>query len=40
MVRAALPSLATALEIAPDEVDPFREYRTYIWLMAEFTRTA
>lgn len=38
--KAALPSLATALEIATDEVDPFREYRTYIWLMAEFIRTA
>ena len=40
LFKAALPDLSSVLEITPDEVDPFRDYRTYMWLMAEFIRSA
>lgn len=32
--KAALPGL----DIAPDEIDPYRDYRTYLWLLTEFLR--
>lgn len=36
--KAELPALAAALHIEPEELDPYREYRTYVWLLAEFLR--
>jgi hypothetical protein len=35
-----LPVMATALKIAVDEVDPFRDYRDYLGLLAEFLEQA
>ena len=34
--KRSLPSLAATLRIAPDELDPFRDYRGYVALLAEF----
>jgi hypothetical protein len=36
--KAALPALAAGLEITTEEIDPYREYRIYLWLLAEFLR--
>ncbi len=38
--KAALPALAAALHIAPDELDPYRDYRDYVVLMIEFLKLA
>lgn len=35
-----LPQMASALHIAPDEIDPFREYRTYVALLSEYLSLA
>ena len=36
--KAALPALAEALHIRPDEIDAFRDYRDYLALLSEFLR--
>jgi hypothetical protein len=38
--KSKLPELAAALEIAPHEIDPYRDYRVYIGLIAEFLKIA
>jgi hypothetical protein len=38
--KASLPALAAALLIAPDELDPYRDYRDYVAIAAEFLRQA
>ena len=34
--KADLPALAATLKIATDELDPFRDYRDYMALLAQF----
>jgi hypothetical protein len=34
--KRMLPDLAAALHNSPDEIDPFREYRSYVSLLAEY----
>ena len=38
--KEALPELAAALDIAPSEIDPYLDYRSYVWLLAEFLKVA
>ena len=37
--KGELPSLAAALQIGADEIDPFRNYRDYVALLAEFLKS-
>jgi hypothetical protein len=34
--NASLPALAASLQIAPDELDPLRDYRDYVAILTEF----
>ena len=38
--KTSLPALAAALELTPDEIDPYHDYRDYIGLLTEFLRQA
>jgi hypothetical protein len=38
--NAALPVLAKELQLQPDEVDPFHDYRVYMDILSEFLRQA
>jgi hypothetical protein len=38
--KASLPELAEALELEPDEIDPFQNYRVYIDILTEFLKQA
>ncbi|MEQ1612932.1 MAG: hypothetical protein ABL904_09265 [Hyphomicrobiaceae bacterium] len=38
--KTSLPALAAALELTPNEIDPYHDYRDYIGLLTEFLRQA
>ena len=38
--KKSLPALARELHLAPDEIDPYHDYRVYLDLLAEFLRQA
>lgn len=40
LFKKSLPALADALDLAPNEIDPYRDYRDYVGLLTEFLRQA
>ncbi len=37
--KAELPKIAAAADIGEDEIDPYGDYRTYVWFVTEFIKT-
>jgi hypothetical protein len=40
LFQAAIPGIAASLEFDSDEIDPYRDYRTYLLLVMEYLRFA
>lgn len=36
--KADLPKIAATVDIGEDEIDPYGDYRTYLWFLAEFIK--